>query len=489
MTFLRGVREGHPMSIGPRVAVVGAGDTAMDCARTARRVGASSVTLVYRRTVDQMPADPEEIHALRDEGIEILELARPIGLRVDGGRLVGLVCTRTEYRGDRDAGGRKIPHDVADAAFEMSLDTLVVAISQHAVLDLFGEAPPQLTPEGFIATDPVTQQTSIPGVYAGGDVAAHGPASIVRAAADGKRAADAIAASLGVRPAGPVAQQAETPPSGAPPSVVLAPPDVRALALRRAHREYRVPIRSAALGDRAGFAETTLGYTAEEAVHEATRCLDCDVLCSLCVGVCPNMALLTYEVAPRRLDLASLAVSDGAVVKTGAAPFAVEQGFQVAVLTDLCNECGDCVTVCPTAGAPYRDKPRLYLDRADFEAQSSNAFLLLGGESIEGRFDGSTHRLTVGAPGSTRGSTGTKGRLAYAAPGFDAVLDQATLDLQEATPTGAAEGDALSLEPAAMMATLLAGISASLPHLPTVAPGGTRVAPPHASRRTDDPMN
>jgi len=121
------------MAIGARVGVVGAGDTAMDCARTARRLGASSVALVYRRTVDQMPADPEEIHAIREEGVEIVELARPVGLRVEDGALAGLACVRTEYRGDRDAAGRKVPHDVAGSAFEIGLDTLVLAISQHAV--------------------------------------------------------------------------------------------------------------------------------------------------------------------------------------------------------------------------------------------------------------------------------------------------------------------------------------------------------------------
>ncbi len=142
VTFLRSAREGRPLALGARVGVVGAGDTAMDCARTARRVGASSVSLVYRRTVDQMPADPEEIHALREEGIGIVELARPVALRVEGGMLAALTCLRTEYRGDRDAAGRKVPHDLPGSEFEIELDTLILAISQHPVLDLFGDRPP-----------------------------------------------------------------------------------------------------------------------------------------------------------------------------------------------------------------------------------------------------------------------------------------------------------------------------------------------------------
>ena len=458
VTFLRSVKEGRPLAIGERVAVVGAGDTAMDCVRSARRVGASSVSLVYRRTVDQMPADKEEIHAIREEGVGIVELARPVGLHVEDGALAGLTCIRTEYRGTRDAAGRKVPHDVPGSEFEIGLDTLILAISQHPTLDFFGDRAPDLTPAGYIAVDPETFETSIPGVYAGGDVADRGPSSIVKAAADGKRVAAAIAARLGR------AQRT------APAEVPL--PDVQALVVRRARREYRVPINVTGLDRRAGFEETVLGYSAEEATREASRCLDCDQICSLCVGVCPNMALMTYQMTPVRADLAVLAVSDGAVVATGSTPFVVSQPLQIAVLTDFCNECGTCVTACPTSGRPFVDKPRLYLDRADFEAQASNAFMLLGNGVMEARFDGATHRIAASDTGAANA------RITYTAPGFRAVLDADTFALVEATPTGAADGEELSLKPAAVMATLLTGVTGSLPHIPTAAAGGSRVAAP-----------
>ena len=115
------------------------------------------------------------------------------------------------------------------------------------MLDFFGDRLPALTGGQCIAVDPVTFETSIPGVYAGGDVAAHGPSSIVRAAADGKRVAAAIAPPTGL--ARPVAATAAD------------PIDVHALVVRRARREYRVPIRATGLEDRSGFAETALGYT------------------------------------------------------------------------------------------------------------------------------------------------------------------------------------------------------------------------------------
>ena len=104
---------------------------------------------------------------------------------------------------------------------------------------------------------------------------------------------------------------------------------------------------------------------------------------------------MTYETAPMRATLPMLAVADGALVADGSTPFVVDQRLQVAVLTDFCNECGNCVTACPTSGRPYVDKPRLYLDRADFEAQASNAFMLVGDGTIEGRFDGATHRVAT----------------------------------------------------------------------------------------------
>ncbi len=229
LRFLRSVREGTPVPVGPRVGVIGAGDTAMDTVRSALRVGAASASLIYRRTIDQMPADPEEVHACLEEGVGIVELAAPARLHVEDGRLMGLVCTRTEYRGERDAGGRKIPFDVPDSEFEIPLDTLILAISQHSVLDFFGDEMPELTKAGYIDVDPFTFETSIPGIYAGGDVAGDGPSSIVKAAAEGSAVASAIAAAFGGGEPDGATEEPE-------------PVDLHEMVKRRARREYRVPI-------------------------------------------------------------------------------------------------------------------------------------------------------------------------------------------------------------------------------------------------------
>ena len=132
------------------------------------------------------------------------------------------------------------------------------------------------------------------------------------------------------------------------------------------------------------------------------------------------------------------------------------------------------MTACPTSGRPYVDKPRLYLDRADFEAQSSNAFMLLGDGVIEGRFDGATHRLAAHGPvrRPQRPDRVHGARL----PGRPRPrhVRPARGDADRAPPTGRP----CRSQPAAVMATLLAGVTGSLPHIPTAAAGGTRVAPP-----------
>ncbi|NNF09173.1 MAG: FAD-dependent oxidoreductase [Acidimicrobiia bacterium] len=446
--FLRNVREGHPPSIGKRVGVIGAGDTAMDCVRSALRVGGEDVSLIYRRTIDQMPADREEIHGSIEEGVKIMELVRPAALNIQDGALAGLVVSRTEYRGNRDASGRKIPYDVPDSDFEIPLDTLILAISQHAILDFFGDETPELTPSGYLQTDPETFETSVANVYAAGDVAAHGPSSIVVAADDGKQVAAAIAAKHGVSTARPPHEVPRV--------------DVQEMMVRRSRREYRVQAAHTPLDDRDNFNETILTYTPEQAKAEASRCLDCHEICSLCVGVCPNMALMTYEIDPVRLELPALTAAGGGVSEGEASAYGADQPLQIAVLTDFCNECGNCETACPTSGIPYVDKPRLYLDRTDFEAEKNNAFMLFDNGSIESRVDGATHRLVL------------NGAVEYTAPGFTARMDKDTFKLLEASPTGAADGEALELQPAADMYILLKGLQGSMSHLPAMAADGSR---------------
>ena len=117
------------------------------------------------------------------------------------------------------------------------------------------------------------------------------------------------------------------------------------------------------VAERGGFAEVLQSLDAEAARAEARRCLDCDEVCSLCVTVCPNRANQAYTVPPLSIELPSFVVEAGGPSRGGRRPSAVEQGVQIVNIGDVCNECGNCNTFCPTSGAPYEDKPRV-LDRS-----------------------------------------------------------------------------------------------------------------------------
>ena len=377
LDFLRTARNDSAADLGERIAVVGGGDVAMDCARSARRLSGGKVEILYRRTVDEMPAHPEEIQDLLTEGITIRELVTPRRAVAGDGRLVAAECAVMTL-GEPDASGRPRPVEVPGGDICIPLDTLIVAIGQKADLGAFSGAPVAISSSGYLEVDPDTLETSIPRVYAGGDLRDPGPSNIVDACGDGQRIARAILEREGL--ATPI------PPVFDRPSIWM--PD---LLRRRSHREWRVEIPRAGVTERGAFDEVVATLDRGAAEIEAGRCLDCDLLCSTCDGVCPNRAITTYF-----LDGGRIAAST-----PGSSPVSAAQTPQVAVLADLCNECGNCVTFCPTVGRPWRDKPRLYFTRGDFEAETDNAFMLLqidGKPGIQGRFRGTTRQLVLAEP-------------------------------------------------------------------------------------------
>jgi putative selenate reductase len=437
----------------------------MDCARTAWRLGADEVAILYRRTVEQMPAQREELHALRAEGIAIRELLSPKRIVARDGRLAAARCARMRL-GEPDESGRRRPVEVPGAEEEIALDTLIVAISQRADLGLFGDEQPALTRQGFVKVDPATLRTSLPGVYAGGDVVMEGPATIVKALGDAKRIAhDIRAREEGWAPPREEARGgdlAQLPSPQAHPREAAPEGELSQLLSHRARREFRVPLPEAPPRGRRDFHEVLATLSPEAATHEAARCLDCDVLCSQCVAACPNLAFMTYRQEPLALQAPELEKRGGRLVPKATAPFRVEQRFQVAVLTDFCNECGNCTTFCPTSGHPYRDKPRLYLDRREFEEQADNAFHLFrderGAWGVQARWGGHTHEIVL------------DDALRYRAPGVAVTLDPGSFAMREAQVAAEVpEGAALTLAPCAAMYALLRGVRDSLPHLPAAA--------------------
>jgi len=189
-----------PLQPGKRVAVVGAGNTAMDAMRVSLRVGAEKVYCVYRRSATEAPARAEEIHHAMEEGVEFHWLTSPLELIGDAGNNVRTMrCEKMEL-GEPDASGRRRPLPVAGSAFELETDTVIFAIGTNANPILGQTSGLKLDKRGYIATD-TNLATSISGIYAGGDIVT-GAATVIQAMGAGRKAARAMKAYLGVRDSG-----------------------------------------------------------------------------------------------------------------------------------------------------------------------------------------------------------------------------------------------------------------------------------------------
>ena len=168
------------------------------------------------------------------------------------------------------------------------------------------------------------------------------------------------------------------------------------------------------------------------------------------------MALMTYQSEAMSTVVPTIELTANGFRELGSQSFIADQQFQIAVLTDFCNECGNCVTACPTSGEPYVDKPRLYLNREEFEAEKDNAFMLFGDGSIESRVGGETHRLAV------------IGSIEYTTPNANVTLDESMRPIEGKATNGSPTVE-LSMENAATMYTVWRGVVGSMPHIPLMA--------------------
>ena len=294
------------------------------------------MTIAYRRTRKEMPADIEEIEAALDEGVRIVELCAPEEVLADGGRVSGLRCRRMRLVPDPD-GGRPRPVPT-DETFTLGADTLIVSIGQRVKA---GFLPDAMT----LKADPHTSQTSLPNVFAGGD-AVRGAATLINAVADGRHAAETILARLGLS-----AQAATATPSDE------RRPDLDGLRIRQATRVMGPALPERSPEDRLDFDPAIRTLTEEEAMDESRRCLQCDLVCNVCTTVCPNRANVALLSLPMPHPV-QVAVRDGDGVRVETlSNRRLEQSYQIVNIADACNECGNCATFCPSAGAPYRDKP------------------------------------------------------------------------------------------------------------------------------------
>jgi glutamate synthase (NADPH/NADH) small chain len=186
-----------PLQPGKHVAVIGAGNTAMDALRVALRLGADTVTCLYRRSAAEAPARVEEIHHAQQEGVQFHWLTSPLELIGDDNHNVRAMRCERMALGEPDASGRRRPLPVPDSAFEFECDMVVFAIGTNANPILGQTSGLKLDKRGYIATDE-DGATSIGGVYAGGDIVT-GAATVIQAMGAGRRAARAMKAYLGLR--------------------------------------------------------------------------------------------------------------------------------------------------------------------------------------------------------------------------------------------------------------------------------------------------
>jgi glutamate synthase (NADPH/NADH) small chain len=180
-----------PVARGKRVIVIGGGNTAMDAARTALRLGASNSIIVYRRSRDELPARIEEVEHAEQEGVEFQLLTSPVAFYGDNGRVLELECLRNEL-GEPDSSGRRRPVAVEGSNFRIPTDVVVVAIGQSPS-PLISKTTPELETrkDGVVIVDPATMKTSKKGVFAGGDIITGG-ATVILAMGQAKAAAREI---------------------------------------------------------------------------------------------------------------------------------------------------------------------------------------------------------------------------------------------------------------------------------------------------------
>ncbi len=353
LEFLFDVKSGKKTAAGHNILIIGGGNTAMDAARTAWRVAGKQgkVTIAYRRTIKEMPADLGEIKAVIEEGVEIIELVAPVSVNTKDG-LVKSMTFRRMKQGAKDESGRARPIEIPGSDFEISADTIIPAIGQNLAFDFLDKS--QLVAKNG------SYETGIPGVFIGGD-AKRGASTAINAIGDGRKAAQEIIDKAGLN--FKTKTKTERPEKS-----------FRQHIIDKSKRIKPAIVKEKPVSDRMNFDLVQSPLTLKQGIEESKRCLQCDELCSICTTVCPNNALMTYEIIPSKIKNQKLIVKDGKVQIMDDGFFEVKQKYQILHIADWCNKCGNCNTFCPTEGAPYLNKPHLFLNKEYFESEKTGFF-------------------------------------------------------------------------------------------------------------------
>ncbi len=335
--LLEKTNYGEPMFIGKRVAILGAGFTALDCCRTSIRFGAEKVYVVYRRSKEEQPSDEYEVDEAVIENVEFMYLATQTEvLTKDGVHASGVRFVRNKL-GDPDAGGRRRPVPIKGSEFELEVDTVVPAFGQYSDASWLQaeELGLEVNRYGIPLVDFDSWMTNVPGLFAGGDYT-QGSRNLISAIGDGRDAAGAINRYLG----------GVDKPAEAAEEVEL--PDYRRGMVDNYESIGHELLPSLPLKQRySNTREAETGYTPEQAVMQARRCLQCQlnimidpsicILCSGCVDICPYDCI-SMEGLSR-------------VVKGDAMHESTENwegGADMIIDEEKCIRCGLCIVRCPT---------------------------------------------------------------------------------------------------------------------------------------------
>ncbi len=367
--FLRSVQSKPLPELHGHVVVVGGGNTAIDAARTARRLGAGKVTLLYRRTRAEMPAHPAEIEAALEEGVSLTPLSAPTRIVSRDGQLAAIECIRMEL-GEPDASGRRSPVPQAGSEYVLDCDHVISAIGQDVDLKAINaDNRLSVSRHSAIAADKHTFQTSDPRVFAGGD-AITGPATAIEAIAHGHFAADAIDRFLATgKAAGPAPEFLSKRDSFGE----LPDSDFDEIPRLPKQRMPEMPPAKRVKG----FKEVELGFSPEQAESESARCMECGCSayfdCDLRRHASDfniDVSRFLGEVRRYRVDRrhpfitldANKCIACGRCVRTCSEVLQVSalgfvyRGFKAIVKPAMekklqettCINCGNCIDACPT---------------------------------------------------------------------------------------------------------------------------------------------
>ncbi len=297
LEFLQEINLGKKPRIGPRVAIIGGGNTAMDAARCALRLGVQPI-IYYRRTRQEMPALAEEIEDALHEGIEIKFLTTPVKVLEENGNVAGMECVKMEL-GEPDSSGRRRPIPIDGSNYTVELDTIIAAIGEQCDLS---SLPKEILEDDWAIKIDDLGRTSDNKIFAGGD-AADQPRTVAHAIGSGKRAAIAIDAylqgidlsdrmdKLRIGQKGTLAIQRYINPMKPPNSQVVAIDDIN---LDYFTHEPKVEPKVRSIKDyKDNFEEEKIGYNEDETVKEVCRCFNCGTCnqCDNCFTVCPDVAI------------------------------------------------------------------------------------------------------------------------------------------------------------------------------------------------------